>query len=216
MTTFPNVNINNTNEEIENENLENEDITPQEVFVEKKTKQSRKPRKPLSDEAKEKLKIAREKSLEVRRQKKKDRENANKKVVEETKPIDIPKKVEHKKMVDIVDEEHNEVSKVEEHVGEEDEEEEVVYVKKPKKQQKKKPKIVYVEESSEEEEEEPKVVYRKKQKKQNRPKDLFTAQEVEIYANHKVNTFKKQIEDEKQKSKKKLDEARRNLLWNMR
>ena len=97
----------------------------------------------------------------------------------------------------------------------EEEEEEVVYVKKPKKQQKKKPKIVYVEESSDEEEE-PKIVYRKKQKKQNKPKDLFTAQEVELYANHKVNTYKKQLDDEKEKSKKKLDEARRNLLWNMR
>jgi hypothetical protein len=214
MTTFPNVNIENTNEEIQNEYEENEDITPQEVFVEKKTKQTRKPRKPLSEEAKEKLKIAREKSLEVRRQKKKERENANKQVVEQSKPIEIPKKVEHKKMVQIVDEEHNEVKEIEDPV---EEEEQVVYVKKPKKQQKKKPKIVYVEESSDEEEEEqPKVIYRKKQKKQNKPKDLFTAQEVEIYANHKVNTYKKQIDDEKQKSKKKLDEARRNLLWNMR
>jgi len=214
MTTFPNVNIQNQEEE-NNLEIQNEDITPQEVFVEKKTKQSRKPRKPLSEEAKQKLAIAREKSLEVRRQKKKDRENANKKVLEESKPIDIPKKVEHKKTVEIIDEEHNELEEsVEEPV--EEEEQEIVYVKKPKKQ-KKKPKIVYVEESSEDEEpEQEKVVYRKKQKKQNKPKDLFTAQEVEIYANHKVNTYKKQLENEKEKSKKKLDEARRNLLWNMR
>jgi len=215
MTTFPNVNIQNQEEE-NNLEIQNEDITPQEVFVEKKTKQSRKPRKPLSEEAKQKLAIAREKSLEVRRQKKKDRENANKKVVEQSKPIDIPKKVEHKKTVEIIDEEHNELEEsVEE--PEKEEQQEIVYVKKPKKQQKKKPKIVYVEESSEDEEpEQEKVVYRKKQKKQNKPKDLFTAQEVEIYANHKVNTYKKQIENEKEKSKKKLDEARRNLLWNMR
>jgi hypothetical protein len=215
MTTFPNVSVENTNEEIQNEEIQNEDISPEEVFVEKPVKQKRKPRKPLSDEAKEKLKIAREKSLEVRRQKKKDRENANKKVVEESKPIDIPKKVEHKKVVEIIDEEHNEVpnGEVSSHESSE-EEEKVVYVKKNKKQQKKKPKIVYVEESSDEEE--PKIVYKKKQKKQNKPKDLFTAQEVEIYANHKVNTYKKQIDDEKQKSKKKLEEARRNLLWNMR
>lgn len=214
MTTFPNVNIQNQEEE-NNLEIQNEDITPQEVFVEKKTKQSRKPRKPLSEEAKQKLAIAREKSLEVRRQKKKDRENANKKVVEQSKPIDIPKKVEHKKTVEIIDEEHNELEEsVEEPV--EEEQQEIVYVKKPKKQ-KKKPKIVYVEESSEDEEpEQEKVVYRKKQKKQNKPKDLFTAQEVEIYANHKVNTYKKQLENEKEKSKKKLDEARRNLLWNMR
>lgn len=214
MTTFPNVNIQNQEEE-NNLEIQNEDITPQEVFVEKKTKQSRKPRKPLSEEAKQKLAIAREKSLEVRRQKKKDRENANKKVLEESKPIDIPKKVEHKKTVEIIDEEHNELEEsVEEPV--EEEQQEIVYVKKPKKQ-KKKPKIVYVEESSEDEEpEQEKVVYRKKQKKQNKPKDLFTAQEVEIYANHKVNTYKKQLENEKEKSKKKLDEARRNLLWNMR
>lgn len=214
MTTFPNVNIQNQEEE-NNLEIQNEDITPQEVFVEKKTKQSRKPRKPLSEEAKQKLAIAREKSLEVRRQKKKDRENANKKVLEQSKPIDIPKKVEHKKTVEIIDEEHNELEEsVEEPV--EEEQQEIVYVKKPKKQ-KKKPKIVYVEESSEDEEpEQEKVVYRKKQKKQNKPKDLFTAQEVEIYANHKVNTYKKQLENEKEKSKKKLDEARRNLLWNMR
>ena len=214
MTTFPNVNIQNQEEE-NNLEIQNEDITPQEVFVEKKTKQSRKPRKPLSEEAKQKLAIAREKSLEVRRQKKKDRENANKKVLEQSKPIDIAKKVEHKKTVEIIDEEHNELEEsVEEPV--EEEQQEIVYVKKPKKQ-KKKPKIVYVEESSEDEEpEQEKVVYRKKQKKQNKPKDLFTAQEVEIYANHKVNTYKKQLENEKEKSKKKLDEARRNLLWNMR